>query len=289
IVAIVDILNDLFAHNISEDPGECVGLLIKENRSLVIPINYDVQILNNLKLNRELVLDLTRGLGETKESEKKNLFLNELIDFLVNVEEKDRFQFLLKGLNLFLDKANQSYEYYLRDFSYNKLKVEIDSKLLDFSQKLQAVINDSQNKLVAIPAGFVLVLTALDFKNILSLKNLVTLAGLFIFVLFLKIFINNQKSALRFIKSNIQSYKKTFDDRPKINISEIFKPLEKEYTAQKKRLLLIELLLWLIPVASVVIVGAIICNTMWIYMILIAYAFIGLIFYLKRFYLNRFE
>lgn len=194
---------------------------------------------------------------------------------------------MLNNLESYLDRANQSYEYYLRDFSYNKLKVEIDGKLLDFSQKLQSVINDSQNKLVAIPAGFVLVLTALDFNDILAMKNIITIIGLCMFVLFLKIFIENQKSSLRFIMSNINAYKSTFLDKSTIIISSTFNPIEKECSAQKKRMFFIEVLLWLVPVVCISIISSIKIDSYWPYLCVIIYSISSFVLYSEQFYVRK--
>lgn len=289
-IRIVDTLKELFTHDISDNPDdEYVGLLIKENKSLVLPLKFDLKFLDAVKLDKKIVDEFVAGVFNESGSEKRSLFLNELISFLSEVDKEEKFRYLLNNLDDYLARANQSYEYYLRDFSYNKLKVEIDGKLLDFSQKLQSVINDSQNKLVAIPAGFVLVLTALDFKDILAMKNIVTIIGLCMFVLFLKIFIENQKSSLRFITSNINAYKSTFLGKSMIIISSTFNPIEKECLAQGKRIFFIEVLLWLVPVVCVSIITSIKIDSYWPYLLVIIYSLSSFALYSTQFYFRKLE
>ena len=66
---------------------------------------------------------------------EKNIYINELIDYLLPIEEKDRFSYLIKNFDEFIHRASASYNYYLRNFSYNKLKIELDTKALDFLSK----------------------------------------------------------------------------------------------------------------------------------------------------------
>jgi len=284
VIKIIQTLKKVLTYNISENLDEYVGIFVKENKSLVLPLKYDLNLLRQLSLQSSLVDDFVNGVLSENESEKKSLFLNEVIEFLNHIDTDIRFAYLVQNLELYLMKANQSYEYYLRDFSFNKLKVEIDAKLLDFSQKLHSVINDAQNKLVAIPAGFVLVLVALDCNDILSIKNVASVFGLVSFVSFLKIFIDNQKSSLQFILSNISAYKETFVDKNSIDISKIFKPIEKEFTAQNKRMMLIELLLWFVPVATLSIISSFYFKSNWLlYHPIALYFLLGLYKYLEKF------
>ena len=182
--------------------------------------------------------------------DKKNIYLNQLVEFLYKEEEQTRFSYLIRNFDKYIKKSSATYNYYLRDFSYNKLKIELDSKALEFSQKLQSVINDSQTKLIAIPTALVFVLSTLDYENINAIKNYLALVGLILFCIFIQIFINNQKSAIAFIEENINYYKGTFKDD--INeIKESFKKVELEKNKQIKRLFQIQILLWLIPIITI--------------------------------------
>ena len=142
------------------------------------------------------------------------MFLNQFITFLKTVDENERFSYFIFNIVNYHEKSISSYQYYLRDFSYNKLKVELDSKALEFAQKIQTVINDSQTKLIAIPTVFDLVIATFDFDKILSSKNVGAIISLFIFSILLQLFLDNQRSALKFIKQNIDSYKDTFNGKP---------------------------------------------------------------------------
>jgi hypothetical protein len=128
------------------------------------------------------------------------------------------------------------------------LKVELDSKALEFAQKIQTIINDSQTKLIAIPTAFVLVIATFDFEKILSSKNVGTIVGLFVFSTLIQLFLNNQLSALKFIKQNIDAYKSTFKNDEINQTSNSFVLVEVEFNKQNSRLKVIEVILWSIPV-----------------------------------------
>ena len=70
-----------------------------------------------------------------KNSEEKLLFINELMEFLSNVTEENRFVYLLQNFNEYYSKSIDSFQYYIRNFSYNKLKSELDNAILDYSKK----------------------------------------------------------------------------------------------------------------------------------------------------------
>lgn len=235
---------------------EIINLIIfREEKSLFIKLIYtyeDVEIVSDSITSKiKLFIEILRDQNLT---DKKNIFLNELVEFLAGKDEDVKFSYLIRHFELYFDKSIATYNYYLRNFSYNKLKIELDSKALEFSQKIQTVINDSQTKLIAIPTAFVLVLSNLDYEKGDSYKNIVGLIGLIIFSILLQLFINNQKSIIRFIDENINRYKSTYNDQNKIDVEQSFKSVDSEKTKQIKRLAIIEILLWTVPILNLCVI-----------------------------------
>lgn len=179
-------------------------------------------------------------------SEEKLFFINELMEFLSNVTEENRFVYLLQNFNEYYSKSIDSFQYYIRNFSYNKLKSELDNAILDYSKKIQSVINDAQSKLIAIPAAFVLAAANIEFDNILSIKNIAILISLYIFALLIGIFLNNQSSVLNMIDINIQSYKGSFGGNGNV-VKDAFILVDKELIKQKNRLFITQFINWGIP------------------------------------------
>ena len=248
--AIID-LKDILCQNakFSHKEDEILNLLIiREDKSLLLYLKYlpeDLDLIEDKSLNN--ITNFIEILGENIAPDRKNIYINELIDYLLPIEEKDRFSYLIKNFDEFIHRASASYNYYLRNFSYNKLKIELDTKALDFYQKIQGVVNDSQTKLIAIPTAIVFASTTLDYENINSMKNYLILVGMIMFCAFIEIFINNQKSALKFIEKNITQYKQSFSDNKQI-LENSFIEVDKEKNNQRYRLLTIQILLWLSPI-----------------------------------------
>jgi hypothetical protein len=223
------------------------ALIISDDKALLLPLTYGVTQINELS---DIDIDHIQSIitvFEDANTEKKLLFINELIDYLSPVTESVRFDTLLRTISDFTDKCNNAYQYYLRDFSYNKLKIELDSKALEFTQKIQSVINDSQTKLVTIPTAFVLVFATFDYTDLNSAKNIVSIISLFIFAVLIQIFLNNQYSSLNFTAANVAAYKETFSQNNIEKFAEKFTLVDEELQKQKNRLCLITCLLWLIP------------------------------------------
>ena len=79
------------------------------------------------------------------------------------------------------------------------------------------------------------------------MKNYLILVGMIMFCAFIEIFINNQKSALKFIEKNITQYKQSFSDNKQI-LENSFIEVDKEKNKQRYRLLTIQILLWSSPI-----------------------------------------
>ena len=247
IVNLIDVLGQNSKNRYYTD--EILNLLIvREDKSLLLYLKYlpeDLDLIDDSSLNN--ITNFIEILGENIAPDRKNIYINELIDYLLPIEEKDRLSYLIKNFDEFIHRASASYNYYLRNFSYNKLKIELDTKALDFAQKIQGVVNESQTKLIAIPAAIVFASTTLDYENINSMKNYLILVGMIMFCIFIQIFINNQKSALKFIEKNITQYKQSFSDNKQI-LENSFIEVDKEKNNQRYRLLTIQILLWLSPI-----------------------------------------
>lgn len=112
------------------------GVLYK---SLFLSFEFDTNTVLSIKESELEFINNISNIFFDPISEKKLLFVNELINFLaIENDESQRFIYLLLNISDFYEKCTNAYQYYLRDFSYNKLKLELDSKALEFAQKIQS-------------------------------------------------------------------------------------------------------------------------------------------------------
>lgn len=223
-------------------------IIYREDKSLFLSAEYRTDDLIALNLTfKDLIQEVINVFSENN-SEKSAIFTNQLIDFLTPINEHYRFKYLLSNFEDFYTKCINAFQYYLRNFTYNKLKLELDSKALEYTQKVQSIINESQTKLIAIPTAFVLVFATFDFIDLLSIKNFAALGGLIIFAVLIQLFLNNQKTALSFISEDFHSYKETHKNNAIREISLKLSMVEIELSNQKKRLLIVKVLLWFVPI-----------------------------------------
>ena len=237
--------------------------LFQENKFIELPIDNGIVYEDFLQSeNISLVEEYVKSIDEYKE--KRSIFLQELIDFLFP-ERSNRFQYLLSNFKEFFERCNTSFEFYLSNFSYNKVKMEIDNSVFEHSKNIRNIINDAQSKLIAIPAAFVLAATQIDFSNVISIKNIIIIASSFIFSYIISIFIQNQKNALNIVSENVENYKKSFfqtkeDDMPQAKglpsisklLKDSYKKIESELINQKAKLGILQFIGWAISVMLVI-------------------------------------
>jgi|GEM_PF-669937 len=237
----------------SEENGKTLYLM-QDKSAVAFPVSYD----KNLIETHHPILDKINTFVSdiNGHSERKKIYTKELIDF-VN-EEKDenqRFSYLYKHFDEFYQKCEAAYAFFLSDFSYSKLKLELESAILDYSKNIRAIINDSQTKLIAIPAAFIVASSQLNLEDALALKNLLIVISSFVFSILIEIFIKNQESSLKIFLDNINSYKTTFRLKNEgvaakemktlqSIISKSFKAIDEELNNQQTRLNWIRIINW---------------------------------------------
>lgn len=247
VISLINSIEKIAKHSYLETDLKQI-IIYREDKSLFLSAEYKTDDLMALNLAfKGLIQEVINIFGENN-SEKSAIFTNQLIDFLTPINEHSRFKYLLSNFEDFYTKCMNAFQYYLRNFTYNKLKLELDSKALEYTQKIQSIINESQTKLIAIPTAFVLVFATFDFIDLLSIKNFAALGGLIIFAILIQLFLNNQKTALSFISEDFYSYKETHKNNGIREISLKLSMVETELANQKKRLMIVQIVLWLVPI-----------------------------------------
>ncbi|WP_171032634.1 hypothetical protein, partial [Chryseobacterium indologenes] len=165
-----------------------------------------------------------------------------------------RLTFLYCNFSDFYKRCIIGYEYYIKDFSYIKVKTELDNAVLDFSKNIRTVVNDSQNKLIIIPAAVVLAFTTFEIKEPFNTKNIFVLASSVLFAYMMDSFVNNQDSALKIIKTNVINYKTLFYNKNKSKtenlngmILDSFVKADDELQRQENWMMGIKIINWIIP------------------------------------------
>lgn len=223
-------------------------VMSNEKYSVVLSLDYstdNIKHLTDMQLsNINIIASTLNGV----KNEKRNLFVNEIIEFIKD-KSKNTLSLILEEIIALYSNCENAYSFYISNYSSNKLKFEIDSKAIDFMQKIQSIINESQTKLIAIPSAFVLASISMEYDKFwlsISIKNVVTIISLFIFAILLQLFLSNQKNILEVIEQDVSDFRESFQNIQLRTTK--FKYVDDSVKKQKRRFKTISWILWGIPV-----------------------------------------
>lgn len=160
---------------------------------------------------RSALLDIFKG--------KRSVTLG---DFLPRFEE-------------FMDNVRSSYVMFTADFSYEKIRLEVDKQNLEDTLRLNKTVSDIQNQLLALPAA--LVLAGAGIQKNEFLKNLAIWIGVLIFGWMMRTLVKNQGHSIAAIKTEVAMRKQRLKDQPKDvadRFTSSFEVLDGRVTDQEK-------------------------------------------------------
>lgn len=223
-------------------------LVFFQAKHLILDLKYNFEDIGDLKSVPKLIDHISNSVDK---EERQIIFLNELISTLNKVPEKsNRFTYLLRNFDDIFTNYKHSHTLYLEKYSIEKIKSKFNAEVLEYSKKIQSVINDAQSKLIAIPAAFLLIITQFDISNKNLQLNITLFLGSLIFSVLLELLIRNQFTSLSFIKVDIERFKNSFNNELKnstLSFKKSFEKLDKAYKRQNLYLKIIRFLIWLIP------------------------------------------
>ena len=150
-----------------------------------------------------------------------------IIKILENVTSDERFSMLLRQSNELAKNISENYQLYINNFSFEKIKDDIERDKLEFIIKLNKIISDMQNQLLAIPIAFLLSGAQIDQSAGNTPKNAFIFTGICIFFILMYILIRNQLSSAIAVEKEILNQKKKIEES---NIS-IKDRIDKSYEA----------------------------------------------------------
>lgn len=106
---------------------------------------------------------------------------------------------LLKQFNSFFERVVSNYQLYVSEFSFEKIKAEVEKEKLEFTTKLNKIFSDIQSQLLAIPVAVLLVGGQMENSQDWTLKNSLIWAGAFFFCILMNLLIRNQRNTLNAI------------------------------------------------------------------------------------------
>lgn len=164
------------------------------------------------------------------------------------------FSELLIRYDDFLEKVKVGYQLYVAEFSFQKVKAEVDKEKLDAMIKLNKVFSDIQSQLLTIPVALVLVGGQMENKGAFQAKNVLIWLGVLIFAIFMNLLIRNQRHTLNAVKQEIDQQRQQIKDKyPTVNgrFNSIYAEIDTRYDHQTK----------LIQIVNYLVFGALLLST----------------------------
>ncbi|VVN41347.1 hypothetical protein PS664_05439 [Pseudomonas fluorescens] len=182
-------------------------------------------VANGLQKLEEMLSDTLHG------AEKKRLIRNALISSLKSCEESNRLAHLLSHCDEILENAQNNYELFISNFSFNNDLDKLNEQKREFSVKLNGLLIGIQGKLLAIPVSTILATTQLkDPTDITHLTiNCTVMASSLFFLTIIVWLIKSQMIAIKAIRYEIVQKEKRFrQELPKLfsEVATIFDSLK---------------------------------------------------------------
>lgn len=182
--------------------------------------------------------------SETHKEQKKTIIKTVLFE-LFSGKNKVLLSELLSRFNEFTEKVRVGYQLYVAEFSFQKVKNEVEKEKLDAIVKLNKVFSDIQNQLLAIPIALVLVGGQMENKNEWASKNIIIWLGALIFSILMDLLIHNQRNTLIAVKNEVDQQRQQIESKYQSVASrfkQVYEEIDKRHTHQKRLIFVIDVL-----------------------------------------------
>lgn len=200
----------------------------------------------NISLSDEDIsgLELFLQDADKHKNQRNSIIKASLQEAIGGVVAEEMFTLLLKKFSAFSRSVEHGYALYVSEFSYEKIIEDANKAKLDFHIRINKLISEMQNQLLAIPAAFIFVGTQFKSGEGFDTSNISLITGILIFGGLMDILVRNQKDSMSAIQHEIDAeISKHIKISPKIKlqIEEIFSPLVGRSKKFNSKMLFIEL------------------------------------------------
>lgn len=180
--------------------GSAKTIIFLGKEKLEISIDYSV---SDLSFNIDLSEFTSTYLDSEIHREQKKTIIKTVLFEMFSGRENIPLYCLLNQFNDFIKKIHASYQLYVAEFSFEKVKEQIEKEKLEATIKLNKVFSDVQNQLLAVPAALILAGGQMVQDNGWNSKNISLWLGVVILSMFMAMLIRNQRNTLQAVKKEI--------------------------------------------------------------------------------------
>ena len=253
-IQLIDFLSSI--SNNHNKNGDKLNLYIYRNTNnlLEISINYDIEdlvLFENIKNLETLQNEL---LDEIKGNDKKEIFLNEMVNYIYN--GKDNYLEIVKNWENILLLYQKSLSLYISGFSFEKIKTSSNEHFQKLVDKIYESIGKASNYIFGIPLGFILLLNYFDYTGVSIFKNIVILLlSLLFFILIWFILLNNIKESIDAIEEDIDDFILKIEGIKGLEtfLEKLFDLKRNKLSKQKNKLLIVKVITSIIFILTLIV------------------------------------
>ncbi|NWE48047.1 hypothetical protein [Pseudomonas gingeri] len=152
---------------------------------------------------------------------------------------------IIKHFEEFYRRVSSGYQLYVSEFSFQKVKGEVEKSKFEFITKINKVFSEIQNQLLTVPAALIIAGSQFETSNHVTLKNSIILGGALAFTAFMLLLITNQRNTLKSLIGEIDNEWELIKKKHgaiKLQFNEQYKTLETRYKYQYSLLELVSLI-----------------------------------------------
>lgn len=237
-VSLFQLLGGLADHEVKS--GGLFDLVFLGKEKIVITPDYcagDLASLDRIEGFREEFID------SATHSEQRTTILKTALHEMFHGQPKVSLGSVLARFHDLVERANNGYQLYVSEFSFEKVKAEVEKEKTEFTARLNKVFSDIQNQLLAVPAALILVGGQMKNVGRIEIANSLIWLGALVFAILMNLLIRNQRNTLQVvhqefrhqwnrIKGNHKGVAQQFDDA--------YKHLETRYNHQRRLLWVVD-------------------------------------------------
>lgn len=181
-----------------------------QNRMVFLQ-RHDAKLTLSLRYDKAQLLALTdldefasTFVDSTHHKDQKRTIIRTSLIELFKSESHIDFGQLLQRFEDFMERVRNAYAMYVAEFTFEKIRAEVEKDNLDSTVKLQKTITDIQNQLLAFPVAVFLAGVQMSSEPTLTIKNTVVWLGCIVFVGVTLMLISNQRYTITAIKREVE-------------------------------------------------------------------------------------
>lgn len=177
-------------------------LIFFHKEKIELHINYDADKIKKIQGLQEFIAHYVTD--EIHAEQKKTIIKSVLLELSKEFEGRTLDIGLLnEKFEEFKRRVSSGYQLYVSEFSFQKIKAEIEKSKFEFITRINKVFSDIQSQLLTVPAALIIAGSQFESSDQIILKNFLILSGVLVFTIFMLLLIMNQRNTLQSIYSEI--------------------------------------------------------------------------------------